>query len=127
LTTFQLDWSKLLKVQIDGAEFAVFMPVTNYSTVVIDREGTTFLYYHLPELKPLPHPTGSMWCQQYCGHQLKRFHASCFTCQARLVWAGKLPKLVKLKQMYTLFISARQSRVKALLQKRFLTFSEMTC
>jgi hypothetical protein len=128
----RVDAAKCPKFLIGGKLFLGVMPVTKFSTVVTDPTDpnhVAYLFVHFGAVEGVPVGTralGSMPCQELCGHRLKRWHASCFTCIYRKVWTGKIPSLIPLKMLYTVFISRWQSGWKAAVHKRLSTLLEMT-
>lgn len=115
------------KITIDNKDYFPFMPISKFAMIVADTKGNSYIYYHFEELKPRPNRLGSMVCQPLCGHRLKRFHVSCFRCGYRLAWLGKIPRLRRLKMIYTVYIPAdlKLAKLKDIFRKFHFTMSEL--
>jgi len=115
------------KIVIDGKDYYPFIPISKFAMIVANNKGESYIYYHFEGVKSIPNKLGSMVCQPLCGHGLKRFHLSCLRCGYRLAWLGKIPRLRKLKMIYSIYIPADLSlaRMKDVLRKACLTPAEL--
>jgi len=128
LTRFKVNPNDCPTIMIDGKPYRVFLPITKFSCVVFDEKGQMWQYVEVPQgFEDKPHALGSMLCQPLCEHELKRFHFSCFKCVERRVWQGKMPKLFRLENPYTVFawLDRPQRRVKDAIRQRLCSIIEM--
>lgn len=127
LTKFKINPNDCPSILIDRKPYRVFLPITRFSCVVFDEAGQMWQYVEVPAyFKEKLHSFGSMVCQPLCQHELKRFHLSCFKCIERRVWLGKMPKLFRLENPYTVFAWADRPRrnVKNILRKALCSIIE---
>lgn len=97
-------------------------------TIFIDELGQNWQYLNIitqEMMKPQKHPIGSMPCQSLCGHNLHRFHFTCFFCRARKIYSDQMPNMF-LVVNYSLLIRKDRpnSKMKDFILKRWLTIAE---
>ncbi len=125
-----VDKTKAPHYIINGVTYYFVMPISKFACVVLNDKNEAFTYYHFKGLKETNKQARivGMPCQQLCGRngRLRRIHISCFRCGYRRAYMGKMPRLLKIKMIYQIYIPTGITceSIKDRLRKLCLTLAE---